>query len=64
MIKQNPGLTEIFINPDTDSVYKFNDFIKLPKLAHTLRVISEKGYAEFYRGQLAETIVNEINKNG
>ena len=35
-IKDNNGLSSIFIDPKTNDVYKENDIIKMPNLAMTL----------------------------
>ena len=64
VIKNNTGLREIFVNPLTNDFYKENDTIKMPKLARTLKNISESGYELFYKGALTPIIVSEINRSG
>lgn len=63
-IKKSPSLAEVFVNAKTKTVFKQGDLIKRIKYANTLRNISENGYETFYRGDLASTVVREINKNG
>ena len=64
VIKNNTGLREIFVNPLTNDFYKENDTIRMPKLARTLKNLSESGYELFYKGALTPIIVSEINRNG
>lgn len=64
VIKNNTGLRDIFVNPLTNDFYKENDTIKMPKLARTLKNISESGYELFYKGALTPIIVSEINRSG
>lgn len=63
-IKNSRSLAEIFVNPKTGSIYKQGNVIKRVKYANTLKNISENGYEVFYRGALASSVVQEINKNG
>ncbi|WP_417443714.1 gamma-glutamyltransferase [Joostella sp.] len=44
--------------------YSENDTIKYNALARTLETIKEKGQDGFYKGEVAEKIVNFINSNG
>ena len=63
-IRSDSELTNVFVNPLTNSTYKENDLIKMSKLADTLELISNTNINEFYKGNLSRTIVNEINENG
>jgi gamma-glutamyltranspeptidase/glutathione hydrolase/leukotriene-C4 hydrolase len=63
-IRDSKELSNVFINPLTNETYKENDYIKMPKLAETLELISKTNINEFYNGKLAQTMVNEINENG
>ncbi|MBN9387529.1 MAG: gamma-glutamyltransferase [Chloroflexi bacterium] len=40
------------------------NYLKLPELADTLEIISREGAAGFYRGEIAEKIVAELQKEG
>ena len=40
------------------------DIFKLPMYARSLRLIAESGPSIFYRGEIAEAMVDEIQKNG
>jgi gamma-glutamyltranspeptidase/glutathione hydrolase/leukotriene-C4 hydrolase len=64
LIKQNERLSSYFINPITNRVYKKNDIVKMPHLATTLRIISEKGVDAFYKGELTKSLVQDINESG
>ena len=63
-IRNSPELSSIYINPLTNEFYKENDIIKMPSLAKTLKIISEKGSGAFYNGELSKIIVQENNDNG
>jgi gamma-glutamyltranspeptidase/glutathione hydrolase len=43
---------------------KAGEWQKNPDLGKTLRLIADKGVNEFYRGSIAKTIVNAMQKNG
>lgn len=45
-------------------VYKVNDTIKYLALAETLKRISKKGAAEFYKGETGQKLVSFLNKKG
>jgi gamma-glutamyltranspeptidase/glutathione hydrolase/leukotriene-C4 hydrolase len=64
LIKENKALTSIFIDPETNDVYKENNIIKMPNLGMTLKIISESGSDAFYDGILTDLMVQEINENG
>lgn len=55
-------------NPDptvfTSKVWKGGDLLVQPKLAATLRAISEHGPKGFYEGIVADQIVNQMEKSG
>ncbi|MBK9014770.1 MAG: gamma-glutamyltransferase [Saprospiraceae bacterium] len=56
-------------NPDArpfvkDAVWKMNDVLKQPDLAHTLELIRDKGAAGFYEGETASKIVAEMKRGG
>uniref|UniRef100_A0A914IAS7 Uncharacterized protein n=1 Tax=Globodera rostochiensis TaxID=31243 RepID=A0A914IAS7_GLORO len=55
-----------WINPVTNRVYQFGDIIRRPELADTMErlALAQNPVDLFYRGQMAETIVAEIKKNG
>uniref|UniRef100_A0A1I7Z3I1 Gamma-glutamyltransferase n=1 Tax=Steinernema glaseri TaxID=37863 RepID=A0A1I7Z3I1_9BILA len=55
-----------WIDPKTDHVYQFGDVIKRPQLAATLERLARATDPEelFYRGEMAETIIEEIQRNG
>lgn len=63
-IRKNREMSEVFVNPLTNETYKENDFIKMPKLADTLELISKTNINEFYNGNLTQVMVDEINENG
>lgn len=64
LIIKNDGLKSVFINPNTNKVYKENDTIKMVNLAKTFKIISEEGADAFYNGVLTGFIVSEMNENG
>ncbi|MCU0348918.1 MAG: gamma-glutamyltransferase, partial [Saprospiraceae bacterium] len=57
------------LNPDArpfvrDAVWKMNDKLVQPDLAHTLELIRDKGAAGFYEGETADKIVAEMKRGG
>lgn len=63
-IRKNKAISDLLIDPVTNSSYAEGQIVKWPNLARTLRVVSEKGYQAIYDGELTPIIVNEINQNG
>ena len=57
------GFRQTYLKPD-GSPYKVGEIIKLPALAHTYELIAAKGADVFYRGEIAEKIVADLEKNG
>lgn len=56
---------EIFVkNSSTNEVYGEGDLMKRIKLGQTLRKISEEGVDTFYKGDLADQIIYEIQNRG
>ena len=64
-IRADPELSDMFVNKSTNQFYNKYDVIRLPKLAETLRKISESNNSDiFYNSKLTELIVEEMNENG
>ncbi|XP_046419011.1 glutathione hydrolase 1 proenzyme-like [Neodiprion fabricii] len=63
-ILAEPTMAEILINPDTGSVWLAGDRIKRPKLAETLKIISEQGADVFYNGTIGEQLAEEVQAFG
>ena len=63
-VRKNPALVDLFVNPLTNQLYTIGDRIRRPKLAKTLKYISENGAESFYNGKLTKIMVEEINQNG
>jgi len=66
--EESPGLQafptskRIFLNGER--VFKAGDMLKQPELAATLKRIAQGGAAEFYRGETAKALADEMSKNG
>lgn len=66
--EESPGLQafatskRIFLNGGQH--FKAGDTLKQPELAATLKRIAEKGATEFYRGETAHVLADEMAKNG
>ena len=60
----DPGLREIFFNPITNDTWNIGEKFKYPNLADTMEIIAEKGSKEFYEGEMAQNIVNELQEVG
>src|SRR5215469_13207664 len=65
--EESPGLQtfptskRIFLNGGR--VFKAGDRLKQPELAATLKRIAQGGSTEFYRGEIARTLADEMSKN-
>lgn len=53
----------VFLKAD-GSAYQIGEVMRQADLANTLKVIAEKGAAEFYQGQIAKKIVADLEANG
>lgn len=63
-IRKNKAISDLLIDPVTNSSYREGQILKWTNLGKTMRTISEKGYLAIYDGELTPIIVNEINQNG
>jgi len=61
-LEKFPASQRIFLN--SGKMWKAGDTLKQPELGATLKRISKNGVAEFYRGETAKMIVDEMAKNG
>jgi gamma-glutamyltranspeptidase/glutathione hydrolase len=61
-LQQFPTSQRIFLNGG--QMWKPGDTLKQPELAATLKRIAKKGAEEFYRGETAHQIADEIARNG
>lgn len=65
IIKSQPSLAEVFINPETNAVWIEGDKIRRPKLGDTLELIAEEGVDTLYNnGTVARMLVSEIQELG
>lgn len=62
-LSQNDSATKAFYKAD-GSFYRQGDIFKQPDLAWSLKQIANNGPDAFYRGEIAEKIVADMNKNG
>ena len=53
-------LRKIFINPKTGDVWQEGDTYKRENLGYTLMEIAKNGVDEFYSGETAKNLVNDI----
>lgn len=58
-----PSTTKVFFKED-GSAYEPGEWLKQPELAHSLKLIAEKGVDGFYKGETAEKIVKAVNEAG
>lgn len=62
-ITEDPALCEVFCRADGE-VLRENETIRFPQLAKTYRKIAEEGPDAFYKGQLAQNLVTDIQRAG
>lgn len=53
------GFKQTYLKPNGE-FYKAGEVFKQPQLAKTLKAISQKGAAEFYKGEIAQSIVKDL----
>lgn len=64
-ILNEPSLSEVFINPDTNKTWLQGELIKRPKLAETLRIIRDEGVNALYgNGSLLTNFIKDIQSYG
>jgi gamma-glutamyltranspeptidase / glutathione hydrolase len=61
-LEQFPMSKRIFLNDG--KMFKAGDILKQPELAATLKRIAKNGAEEFYRGETARMLAEEMAKNG
>jgi len=61
-LEQFPASQRIFLN--AGKMWKAGDTLKQPELQGTLKRIAKNGAAEFYRGETARMLADEMAKNG
>lgn len=62
IIVEDPALCEVFCRADGDDVLQENETIRFPQLAKTYRKIAEEGADVFYKGQLAQDLITDIQQ--
>lgn len=64
-IHASPTLAEVFVDPNTNDVYRIGDTIKRTKLAETLQIIQSEGVSAMYdNGTIAQMFVQDIQAAG
>ncbi|CAB3398691.1 unnamed protein product [Caenorhabditis bovis] len=66
LIRDEPTMREIFVNPKTNRVYEEGDILKRQRLANTYSLLANATdpVELFYKGGMAQTIAGEITDNG
>eukprot|EP00095_Tigriopus_kingsejongensis_P000699 maker-scaffold58_size443543-snap-gene-2.12 protein:Tk00699 transcript:maker-scaffold58_size443543-snap-gene-2.12-mRNA-1 annotation:"gamma-glutamyltranspeptidase 1" len=64
LIFKDPGMSKVFVNPDTNDTWKEGDFYHCNDLADTLERIAEFGAEDFYTGEIARSLVQDIQDAG
>ena len=60
----HPCNREVFINPKTGDVWQEGDIYTRPSFGKTLQRIAKNGVEEFYSGETAEKLINDVTKAG
>ena len=55
--------SETYVNPDTDSLYKEGEILKLPRMGKTLETLSEEGAQAFYNGSLTKAVLEDMTEH-
>jgi len=63
-VRADPGLASIFVNPITGEIWEEGDIFTFPNLGQTLRKIALNGPKEFYEGETAKSLIEDIQKAG
>ena len=63
-IRKSPELRNIYINKKTNKTLEHGDLYKRPIFAKTLETLLEKGSDAFYRGEIGEKLVKDIQDAG
>ncbi|XP_036366894.1 glutathione hydrolase 1 proenzyme-like isoform X2 [Octopus sinensis] len=63
-VKDQPLLRELYVNEATRHVYQEGDLMKHPRLAKSLKIISEEGFLAVYNGSLSNAIVEDLRDAG
>ncbi|XP_053948121.1 scoloptoxin SSD14 isoform X1 [Anastrepha ludens] len=64
-IRNEPSMAEIFINPETNDLYKEGEVMFRRKLGETLRMVAEEGPEVIYRGGIiGKQLVHDIQEMG
>ena len=59
-MKNDPGLSGVFVNPKTGDIWQEGDVYTFPSLGKTLRAIATNGAKEFYEGDTAQKLVADV----
>jgi gamma-glutamyltranspeptidase/glutathione hydrolase len=59
-LRQFPGFRQTFLKPD-GSPYHVGEMLRQPELFSTLQMLAEQGPQEFYLGEIARKIVNDLD---
>lgn len=62
-LKEFEATRKMFFKAD-GSMYKLGERIAFPDLAHSLKLIAEQGPSAFYKGEIAQKIVADMQANG
>ncbi len=66
-LRKDPEAAKIFLRPNAEkvpSVPSLGTLITQPELAKTLQLLAAKGFAPFYEGALAKSVVATVQRNG
>lgn len=63
-IYEEPSLKEVFVNPETNLVYKEGDIMKRLKFAETLETIAIENSDALYNGSLTDGFIDDVQNAG
>ena len=63
-VRADPGLSSLLVDPHTGNIRQEGDLLTWPSLGRTLRRLAAGGAAEFYHGQTARRLVEDVRAAG
>jgi len=63
-VRADPGLSSVFVNPITNTIWQEGDIYTYQSLGETIRRIAKHGAKEFYEGETGQKLVADVQAAG